>query len=70
MSLRDLQYAMRHADSRTTLHHDIANLDRRTAHALGLMQTSRRENTLRILDLLMVLTASTWTAQTGGRYQH
>ncbi len=35
--LRDMQYAMRHADSRTTLRYDMAraNLDRHAAHAVA-----------------------------------
>jgi len=35
--LRDMQYAMRHADSRTTLRYDMAraNLDRHAGHALA-----------------------------------
>jgi integrase len=35
--LRDMQYAMRHADSRTTMRYDMdrANLDRHAAHAVA-----------------------------------
>ncbi len=35
--LRDMQYAMRHADSRTTLRYDMAraDLDRHAAHAVA-----------------------------------
>jgi site-specific recombinase XerD len=35
--LRDMQYAMRHADSRTTLRYDMSrsNLDRHAAHAVA-----------------------------------
>ena len=35
--LRDMQYAMRHADARTTLRYDMAraNLDRHAAHAVA-----------------------------------
>ena len=35
--LRDMQYAMRHADSRATLRYDMAraNLDRHAAHAVA-----------------------------------
>ena len=35
--LRDMQLAMRHADSRTTLRYDMAraNLDRHAAHAVA-----------------------------------
>ena len=37
IALRDMQYAMRHADSRTTLRYDLAtaNLDRHAAHAVA-----------------------------------
>ena len=37
ISIRDMQYAMRHADARTTLRYDMAraNLDRHAAHAVA-----------------------------------
>ena len=37
ISIRDMQYAMRHADPRTTMRHDMAkaNLDRHAAHAVA-----------------------------------
>ncbi len=37
ISIRDMQYAMRHADPRTTLRYDMAkaNLDRHAAHAVA-----------------------------------
>lgn len=36
-SIRNMQYAMRHADLRTTMWHDMAkaNLDRHAAHAVA-----------------------------------
>jgi integrase/recombinase XerD len=36
ISIRDMQYAMRHADPRTTVRYDMAkaNLDRHAAHAV------------------------------------
>jgi site-specific recombinase XerD len=35
--LRDMQYAMRHADARTTMRYDMAraNLDRQAAHSVA-----------------------------------
>ncbi len=35
--LRDMQYAMRHADARTTIRYDMAraNLDRNAAHSVA-----------------------------------
>jgi len=37
ISIRDMQYAMRHVDPRTTIRYDMAkaNLDRRAAHAVA-----------------------------------
>lgn len=37
VALRDMQYAMRHADPRTTLRYDMAkaNLDRHASHAVA-----------------------------------
>ena len=37
IAIRDMQYAMRHADPRTTLRYDMAkaNLDRHAAHAVA-----------------------------------
>ena len=37
ISIRDMQYAMRHADPRTTMRYDMAkaNLDRHAAHAVA-----------------------------------
>ena len=37
VTVRDMQYAMRHADPRTTLRYDMAkaNLDRHAAHAVA-----------------------------------